>query len=101
MRRVQDVRQPATQAAAEGKFDARAFVFACLEENPGLKLAEIEQLAFSCGQELSQPTASRYRKQFFASNESSTIVNDASATMKAESSDESFLDESESRAVGQ
>ena len=44
---MQDAHQPATQAIAEEKFDTRAFVFACLEENPDLKLAEIEQLAFS------------------------------------------------------
>jgi len=84
-RRVQDAHQPATQALAEEKFDARAFVFACLEENPDLKLSEIEQRALSCGQELSQPTASRYRKQFFARDESSTVVDSESSTMKAES----------------
>src|SRR5258707_6664798 len=39
-RRVQDAHQPAAQALAEEKFDARAFVFACLEENPDLKLSE-------------------------------------------------------------
>jgi hypothetical protein len=84
-RRVQDAHQPATQALAEEKFDARAFVFACLQDNPDLKLAEIEQRALSCGQELSQPTASRYRKQFFARSESSTVVDSESSTMKAES----------------
>ncbi len=93
---MQDAHQPATQAIAEEKFDTRAFVFACLEENPDLKLAEIEQRALSSGQELSQPTISRYRKQFFARSESSTVVNDESSTMKAES-----IDESESMAVGQ
>jgi len=89
-RRVQDAHQPATQALAAEKFDARSFVFACLQDNPDLKLSEIEQLAFSRGQELSQPTASRYRKQFFARSESSTVVDSESSTMKAES-----------RAIGQ
>jgi len=89
-RRVKDAHQPATQALAEEKFDARAFVFACLEENPDLKLSEIGQLAFSRGRELSQPTASRYRKQFFARGESSTVVDSESSAMKAES-----------RAIGQ
>lgn len=84
-RRVKDAHQPATQALAEEKFDARAFVFACLQANPDLKLAEIEQRALSYGQELSQPTASRYRKQFFARSESSTVVDSESSTMKAES----------------
>lgn len=69
------------QGPAEGKFDARAFVFACLETNTDLKLSEVEHLALARGQELSQPTISRYRKQFFASRESSH----ESPTMKAES----------------
>ncbi len=83
------VRPLAPQAAAAGKFDARAFVFACLQEHPDLKLAEIEQRARAAGQVLSQPTASRYRKQFLRRNESSTVVDDASSIMKAESLDES------------
>ena len=60
---TKQVRPRASQAAA-GKFDARAFVFACLQEHPDLKLAEIEQRARAAGQVLSQPTVSRYRKQF-------------------------------------
>lgn len=58
---------------ATAPFDARAFVFTCLQENPALKLAEIEQLARACKQPLSQATASRYRKQFFARDESSSM----------------------------
>src|SRR5260221_4199103 len=42
---AKDMREVTPQAAAAGKFDARAFVFACLEKNPALKLAEIEQCA--------------------------------------------------------
>lgn len=83
--RMQDVCQPTTQTTAEERFDTRAFVFTCLEENPDLKLAEIEQLAQAIGKEISQPTASRYRKQFFARGESSTTGNSESPTMKAES----------------
>jgi hypothetical protein len=83
--------QAPPQATSTEKFDARSFVFSCLEENPDLKLSEIEQLAIARGQELSQPTASRYRKQFFARSESSTVVkNDESSTTKVKS----FLGES-------
>ena len=94
------------QAAAAEKFDARAFVFACLNENPGLKLSEIEQRALAAGQELSQPTASRYRKQFFARNgssrESSAMKGESpveSSTMKVQDIDESAS--SESSAIGE
>jgi hypothetical protein len=89
--RVKETLQAPPQATSTEKFDARSFVFACLEEHPALKLAEIEQLAIARGQVLSQPTASRYRKQFFARSESSTVVkNDESSTMKVKS----FLGES-------
>ena len=84
-----DTHQVTPQATA-GKFDARAFVFACLEKNPALKLAEIEQRARAAGQALSQPTASRYRKQFLRGNESATVVAGESSTMKVESAAESF-----------
>jgi hypothetical protein len=100
-RSARDARQSHPQAVSGEKFDARAFVFACLQENADLKLSEIEHLALTRDQELSQPTISRYRKLFFASRESSTVVNNESSTMKAESVDESSLGESESIAVGQ
>jgi hypothetical protein len=94
--------QSPSQAASAQKFDAKAFVFACLRENPEFKLSEIEQLALSRGQELSQPTVSRYRKLFFArTDESSTMQDessDESSTMKAEQDDESSC---ESLAVNQ
>jgi len=80
---------PRAPQAAAGKFDARAFVFACLQEHPDLKLAEIEQRARAAGQLLSQPTASRYRKQFLRRNESSSVVTSESSIMKAENIDES------------
>jgi len=103
-----ETREAAPQATAAGKFDARAFVFACLSENPHLKLGEIEQRALARNQELSQATASRYRKQFFANRESSSMQvasSVESSTMQAESTDESPLSESSSngerRAVGE
>jgi hypothetical protein len=79
---AKETRQAARHATG---FDARAFVFACLSENPDLKLAEIEQLARVAGQELSQPTASRYRRQFFNTGESAH----ESSSMKGESPNES------------
>ena len=72
---AKEVRAVAACSPTQEKFDTRAFVFACLQENPDLKLAEIEQRALAAGQELSQPTASRYRKQYFASRESSDESN--------------------------
>ena len=54
--RVKEAREVTRQAAAAEKFDARAFVFACLQENHDLKLSEIERRAQASGQELSQPT---------------------------------------------
>ncbi len=88
-RHAKDAREVSLQATTAEKFDARTFVFACLSKNPGLKLAEIEQQALATGQELSQPTASRYRKQFFARCESSSVVESESSPMKAESTYES------------
>lgn len=96
---VKDAGETASQDAAQEKFDARAFVFACLDNNADLKLAEIEQVARSAGYLLSQPTASRYRKQFFAHRESSSEDTESSA-VKAESADERSLGESESLAAG-
>ncbi len=84
------------QGSAEGKFDARAFVFACLEANADLKLSEIEQIAQTRGYEISQPTISRYRKQFFVSRESSLIVDTESSRVNVESPTESSDGESES-----
>jgi hypothetical protein len=86
IRRVQKTGEAAPQAARAEKFDARAFVFACLEACPDLKLAEIEQLALARNQELSQSTVSRYRKQFFARCESSTMQmqgSDESSSLQA------------------
>ena len=93
---------PQTTKAGE-KFDARAFVFTCLSENPELKLAEIEQLAHAAGQELSQPTASRYRKQFFHRHESSSVQGESpieSSTMKMQGSHESSATD-ERKVVGE
>jgi hypothetical protein len=71
------------------QFLGDSIVFACLQEHPDLKLAELEQRARAAGQVLSQPTASRYRKQFLRRNESSPGIDDASSSMKAESLDDS------------
>ncbi|HZU03984.1 MAG TPA: hypothetical protein VFA10_30255 [Ktedonobacteraceae bacterium] len=46
------------------KFDTKAFVFSCLQDNPDMKLSEIVQAAKLNGQELSEPTISRYRKEY-------------------------------------
>jgi hypothetical protein len=63
-------------------FDARAFVFSCLQDQPGAKLAEIESAARAHGHELSQATISRYRKQFLAHRESTILASDESSTMQ-------------------
>ena len=42
---TKEMREVTPRAATAGKFDARAFVFACLEQQPDLKLVEIEQRA--------------------------------------------------------
>jgi hypothetical protein len=68
------------------KFDARAFVFSCLQDDPDAKLAEIAKRAATQRQELSQSSISRYRSQFFARSESSSVAHHASSTMQVESS---------------
>jgi hypothetical protein len=107
-RRLKDAREAVLQATTGvNKFDARAFVFACLQENPDLKLAEIEQLALARDQELSQSTASRYRKQFFARDESSIVQvasSNESSTMQMQDGNESASGESfaiNGRVVGE
>jgi hypothetical protein len=73
----QRVRHGAVKIAhddANEKFDTRAFIFSCLQENADLKLSEIAALARGEGQELSLPTISRYRKQFFDTRENSAVV---------------------------
>jgi hypothetical protein len=66
--------KPAKQVLSE-KFDTRSFVFACLQKNPEMKLSEIVSLAKMQGQELSEPTISRYRKEYReSSSESSAIM---------------------------
>lgn len=64
--------KPAKQVTPE-KFDTRSFVFSCLQKSPDMKLSEIVQLAKRQGQELSEPTISRYRKEYReSSGESAT-----------------------------
>ncbi len=69
----------------KGKFDARAFVFACLQKDANCKLTDIAKFASLQGEELSQSSISRYRSQFFASSESSTVDENGSSTMQVES----------------
>ena len=83
LRALPATRQSAPQVQPDGKFEARAFVFACLQENADLKLSEIEQRAQALGQELSQSSISRYRSQFFANSARSTTDDNASSTMQA------------------
>ncbi|MBV9690488.1 MAG: hypothetical protein JO202_12365, partial [Ktedonobacteraceae bacterium] len=55
------------QQGEQDKVDARACVFACLQEDPTAKLAELANRALTmCHVELSHSTMSRYRKQYFA-----------------------------------
>ncbi len=96
-----EARQSTPQAISEGKFDARAFVFSCLQENPDLKLSEIEKRAIAHHQDLSQPTISRYRKLFFARSESSSVVEHESSAMQVESSNESSTMQVESSSIGE
>jgi hypothetical protein len=56
--------------------------------NAELKLSEIEQQALAHGQELSQPTISRYRKQFFAHRESFSRAENESPTREGAYVDE-------------
>jgi hypothetical protein len=69
----------------KGKFDARAFVFGCLQKDAECKLADMAKLAALQGQELSQSSISRYRSQFFASSESSTVDENGSSAMQVAS----------------
>ena len=105
--RAKETRPLALQSPTATKFDARAFVYACLRENAHLKLAEIEQRAKALGQELSQPTISRHRKQFLLHSENSATSNESSSQpsesttpvresspVKAERTDESSQRES-------
>jgi hypothetical protein len=64
--------------AVPSKFDAREFVFSCLRREANLKLAEIAKLASMQGQELSETTISRYRKEY---RESSPGVENESSAM--------------------
>lgn len=63
----------ASVASSDTKFNARAFVFASLQGDASLKLADLAKLALLQGTELSESTISRYRKEFFASHESSAM----------------------------
>jgi hypothetical protein len=97
---IQRIRQSVPPGATREKFDARAFVFSCLQENAACKLRDIQQLADARQRDLSEATISRYRKQFFARRESSVEAASESASMQGESGNESFHRE-ERKAVGE
>jgi hypothetical protein len=56
-----------SEARTTGEFDKAQFVYACLRENPGIKIAEIQQRAAEKGQTISVGSVSQYRKAFFES----------------------------------
>jgi hypothetical protein len=63
--------KPLKQNQAE-KIDSRTFVFECLRSNPEMKLSRMVEIAKTRSLDLSEPTASRYRKEYReSSNESS------------------------------
>ena len=91
---------PLPPGVTREKFDARAFVFSCLQENAACKLRDIQQLAGAKQRELSEATISRYRKQFFARRESPVKAASESTSMQGESGHESFHRE-ERKVVGE
>jgi hypothetical protein len=97
---IQRVRQSVPPGATREKFDARAFVFSCLQENAACKLRDIQQLAGAKQRDLSEATISRYRKQFFARRESPVKAASESTSMQGESGHESFHRE-ERKVVGE
>jgi hypothetical protein len=88
--RIVHTGQSIPRSATEEKFDARVFVFSCLQENAACKLKEIQQLARGRQRDLSEATISRYRKQFFAQRESSVKAASESSLLEGENGDESF-----------
>src|SRR5581483_1284770 len=64
-------RKDGTEQHPAEKFDARAFVFACLQDYGSLTLAAIRERLHAKGQELSESTISRYRKEYVASKHAS------------------------------
>lgn len=75
---LQVPRQSELVKASTDKFDARLFVFESLQKDSTCKLSDIQKLAKLQGQELSEASISRYRKQFFASRESSSMQSGSS-----------------------
>ena len=68
--RVKTPRSTASQPTLplSSDFDKRRFVFACLKENPDMKISEIQERALKEGQKLSVGTISSYRKAYDESN---------------------------------
>jgi hypothetical protein len=67
--RNKEVRQSSSEARPDEKFDIRAFVYRCLEENAESKIETIQQCARSVGQTISTGSISRYRKQYFEAHQ--------------------------------
>lgn len=77
--RNQPVKQ-SKQLSSE-KFDTRQFCFACFQQDPKMKFSDMAQMAKKQGQELSEPTVSRYRREY----------RETSTPDENESQNESFL----------
>lgn len=50
-----------------GEFDKAQFVYACLKEEPSMRITDIQQRAAERGQSISVGSVSQYRKSFFES----------------------------------
>ncbi len=56
-----------SESRSTGEFDKAQFVYACLRENPDMKIADIQQRAAEMGQTISVGCVSQHRKAFFES----------------------------------
>ena len=90
-----DKETPQQAASQAERFDARAFVFSCLQDHSDAKLTDIRKRARASGQDLSESTISCYRKEFHASLAMQAASPDARSAVQVASS----VDESESSSV--
>lgn len=56
-----------SEPRSTGEFDKAQFVYACLREDPDMKIADIQQRAAEMGQTISVGSVSQHRKAFFES----------------------------------
>lgn len=56
-----------SEARFTGEFDKAQFVYACLRDDPNMKIADIQQRAAEKGQTISVGSVSQHRKAFFES----------------------------------